>query len=107
MKKRKTVLAVLLTTAVALMSGCGNQTSEQAAQTAETEAPAQETETPGTDEAQAEDKTADEVTDLWFYYPTQVGGDLATGMEQQFIQVPINRQPRRPCPIWQQETAPV
>lgn len=82
MKKRKTVLAALLTAAVAVMSGCGNQAGGQAAQTTETEAPAQETETPGTDEAQAEDKTADEVTDLWFYYPTQVGGDLATGMEE-------------------------
>lgn len=64
MFKRMATLLLCLVTAAGMLTGCGSSGSAEA----------QNVNVPQTQQ--------DTVTELWFYYPTQVGGDLANGMEE-------------------------
>lgn len=72
MMKRMAAAALALVTALGLMAGCSGQSSSSAAGASS-----------GPISASADSASEDGgVTELWFYYPTQVGGDLAAGMEE-------------------------
>lgn len=82
MMKRMTALALTLTTAAGLLAGCSASASPASGQQATSDA---QTSSASAQTASVTDQgsgSGDDVTDLWFYYPTQVGGDLATGMEE-------------------------
>lgn len=74
--KKKKWLALILSLAMTLcLAGCGGGGGGPA--------DAGSANGGGADGEPADAGSADSGTvDLWFYYPTQVGGDLATGMEQ-------------------------
>lgn len=65
MKKKRWLARILSLVMTLCLAGCGGSGAEHA----------------GNGGADA-GSTSDGAIDIWFYYPTQVGGDLATGMEQ-------------------------
>lgn len=81
---RKRILATTMALMMAAFTGCGTSSTADAGNTSGDTATAGNAEE--AEVKQNEDETVGSsegtVTDLWFYYPTQVGGDLAIGMEE-------------------------
>lgn len=83
MHKLRTLMMISLVCGTALLGGCGTKstTGSESEPAAASSGQAESTQAESTQAETAKNESKDDKT-IWFYYPTQVGGDLANGMEK-------------------------